>query len=58
MLLYMRTGKLKEDTIPQRLKHALRVSIMKKNDRIIQIAGKKGLKDAFRQIKTTLQHTQ
>ena len=30
MLLYMRTGKLKEDTIPQRLKHALRVSIMKK----------------------------
>jgi len=47
MLLFMRTGKVDKNTFTQRVKHLLRISIMKRKDRIIQRSCKKGLKDAI-----------
>ena len=47
MLLFMRTGKVDKNTFTKRVKHLLRISIMKRKDRIIQRSCKKGLKDAI-----------
>lgn len=46
MLLFMRTGRVDKDTLTQRIKHLIRISIMKHKDRVIQRSCKKGLKDA------------
>ena len=42
MLLFMRTGRVDKETIAQRLKNLVRISIMKRKDRIIQRSCKKG----------------
>jgi glycosyltransferase involved in cell wall biosynthesis len=47
MLIYMRTGRVDKDTFTQRVKHLLKISTMKRKDRIIQRSCKKGLKDAI-----------
>jgi len=47
MLIYMRTGRVDKNTFTQRVKHLLRISTMKRKDRIIQRSCKKGLKDAI-----------
>lgn len=47
MLLYMRTGRIDKQTVPQRIKHLVAISVMKRKDRIIQRSCKKGLKDAI-----------
>ena len=47
ILLYMRTGKIDKDTFARRVKHFIRISLMKRKDRIIQHSCKKGLKDAI-----------
>lgn len=51
MLFFMRKGKVHEDTFKQKLKHLLSISVMKKNDRIIQHSCKKGLNDAITLVK-------
>ena len=53
MLLFMRTGRVDKETIAQRLKNLVRISIMKRKDRIIQRSCKKGLKDAIRLIQSS-----
>lgn len=50
MLLFMRTGKVDKKTFIQRVKHLIRISIMKRKDRIIQRSCKKGLNDAIKLI--------
>jgi glycosyltransferase involved in cell wall biosynthesis len=52
MLLFMRTGKIDRQTFKQKMKHLLRISIMKRNDRIIQRSCKKGLTDAVKLIRS------
>jgi glycosyltransferase involved in cell wall biosynthesis len=47
ILLFMRTGQVDKETISQRIKYLIRISIMKRKDRIIQQSCKKGLKDAI-----------
>lgn len=46
VLQFMRLGRIDKDTFTQRMKHLIRITIMKRKDRIIQKACKKGLKDA------------
>jgi glycosyltransferase involved in cell wall biosynthesis len=53
VLLFIRTGRVDNETIAQRFKHLLRITIMKRKDRIIQRSCKKGLKDAIRIIQSS-----
>ena len=50
MLLYMRTGTIDSNTITQRIKHLVRISLMKRRDRIIQRSCRRGLNDAIKLI--------
>lgn len=52
ILQYLRTGIVNKETFKEEMKHLIRVSIMKSNDRIIQKSCKKGLRDAIKMIKT------
>jgi hypothetical protein len=52
MLQYMRLGKIDKNTLRQKIKYLISLSVMKKNDRIIQQSCKQGVKDAMKFIES------
>ena len=58
ILLYMREGRIYETTFLNRLKTLVQINMMKRNDRIIQRASRKGLEDGIRYVQTHMIHDQ
>jgi glycosyltransferase involved in cell wall biosynthesis len=53
VLQYLRTGKVDDEGLKERLKHLIRQSMRKSHDRTIQDACRKGLQDARKMIRAT-----